>query len=151
MKRAFADEPYLEQALTEHRDLHRFLDEIRLLFDVSAEDATPDRLTFGREALCELQSRLQAHFAQEEEGGYLDEAVSRLPAISRQAAILQRQHGEFAALADRLVTLCGQSATSKQNWPQFKEALKDFTKKLEAHERAEDALLTRAFNVDPDP
>jgi hypothetical protein len=141
--------PYLEQALAEHHELHRSVEEIISLLDntaaANANGALAERAIYRIDSLAE---KLQQHFAQEEEGGYLEEAIARLPSLAPQAAVLQRQHAEFTRVAAGLLSDAKAATTPAACWAALQTGFKAFSKKLLAHEAAENSLLQRAYNVD---
>lgn len=141
--------PFLEQALAEHHDLHRTVEEIGSLLDsVPASEAGAALAAQALRRVDDLRGKLRQHFAQEEEGGYLEEAIARLPSLAPQAAVLQKQHAEFMQLADRLVGDARAAATPADVWRVLHDGFKTYSKKLLAHEAAENSLLQRAYNVD---
>ena len=142
--------PFYVQALAEHRELHAAIEQIRRLLDSGLSGAdVGQRAVNAAHAVLNLRDQLQRHFDQEEGGGYLEEAVTRLPQIAPQATILQRQHHEFLDLANAMLAAAetGDSATSVLL--KLKTDFESFAKRLEAHEAAENKLLERAFNEDP--
>ena len=141
--------PYLEQALAEHHDLHRNIEEIgSLLETTAARDASTELVGQALARVKGLCSMLRQHFAQEEEGGYLEEAIARLPSLAPQAAILQKQHAEFIETANKLIAAAEGASTPAGQWQAMQEGFRMCSKKLLAHEAAENAVLQRAYNVD---
>ena len=142
--------PFYVQAVGEHRDLHAAVDRIRHVLEGRAErDAATADVAAAKALILALRERLARHFAQEEEGGYLDEAVTRVPKMAPQARSLQRQHHEFLDLADAMLVDAGSDEATSVVWSKLKSDYVSFAKRLSAHEAAEDVLLQRAFNEDP--
>jgi hypothetical protein len=142
--------PYYLQAIGEHRELHAAIDRIRHLLEDRAEsDATDDSVAEVIQSILAFRERLARHFTQEEEGGYLEEAIAQLPQVASQVDVLQRQHHEFIELADAMLANAGTADIAAIIWSRLKSDYDLFAKRLNAHEAAEDFLLQRAFNEDP--
>jgi hypothetical protein len=92
-----------------------------------------------------LRDYLQHHFAEEEEGGVLEEAMCRLPRLCPRAAALERQHGNLREQMARIIEQaerCGCSAERRQ------AVARDFSRfayALRAHEAAENGIAEEAF------
>lgn len=144
MNGPYALNPYLEQALSEHRELHHLVEELRRRLAPTGSQATRAEYDRGLEDLAQLRDRLAAHFETEEAGGVFDEAISRCPRIAPQAASLQRQHAQFVKLIDGLLR---PADGWREHWDDVRTRFERFSEKLEAHEEAENGILGRAFNV----
>ena len=129
----------------EHRELGCLVQRLRhtlgsgRTWSVSA--AREARLVIG-----DLETHLHHHFAQEEEGGYLEQALVAAPRFSRQAGELLKQHPVLltqVAEAMRAARLATSDATA---WPVLKQQVKQLLGLLAAHEKAENALVQEAFN-----
>lgn len=143
--------PYFAQARSEHRELHVAIERIHAVLEETREsDATSARIAEVTALIVALRDRLARHFEQEENGGYLEEAIVRVPQIAPQAAALQKQHGEFLAAANAMLDHARSGDTAPSVWSALKTDYVRFAKRLRAHEAAEDALLMRAFNENPD-
>lgn len=139
--------PYYAQARSEHRDLHAAIERIHHELAVTREvDASIERITEVTTLIVDLRDRLARHFQQEENGGYLEEAIVRVPQIAAQATTLQRQHGEFLATANTMLDHARSTEAAPLVWSALKTDYDLFAKRLNAHEAAENALLSRAFN-----
>jgi plasmid maintenance system antidote protein VapI len=139
--------PYYSQARSEHRELHAAIERIHRELDVTREiDVSVGRITEVTGLIVDLRDRLARHFEREENGGYLEEAIVRVPHIAAQAMALQRQHGEFLATANVMLEHARSTDAAPQVWAALKADYDLFAKRLNAHEAAEDALLSRAFN-----
>lgn len=143
-------DPFYVQALAEHRELHTTIERIRRLLD-SRDDGgdVRQKAINATYAVARLRDQVRRHFAQEELGGYLEEAIARLPTIAPQAQVLQRQHGRLLETADRLLKAAETAPSADGLLSQLKTDFDSFADRLEAHENAENVLLQRAFNEDP--
>jgi len=141
--------PYYAQARSEHRELHAAIERIHQVLDETREiDASIQRVSELTAHITALRDRLARHFEQEENGGYLEEAIVRMPQIAPQAAMLQKQHGEFLTAANDMLAHARSSDAAPHVWAALKADYLLFAKRLNAHEAAENALLSRAFNED---
>jgi len=91
----------------------------------------------------ELEVQLPAHFAFEEAGGYLADALSAAPRLSRRAAHLMGDHEhlrhqlvEFAARAQR---------AQLGGWSALSHPMHELSDALRRHELAENRLLRDAL------
>ena len=138
--------PYVAHLRAEHRRLHADLLQIERNW-AAALTATGDQRPQIVAALEQLRGELVRHFDEEDEGGCLEEAVSRCPSLGPEADRIEREHPELLAelnaiLAD-LADLRG-----KQPAPSLDELharFKQLVVKLHAHEAAENRLLEQAF------
>jgi hypothetical protein len=141
--------PFYLQAVAEHRELHAAVERIRkLLVDRRDLDATPEHVAAATRDIRELRDKLARHFAQEEEGGYLEEAVGRFPAVAPQAATLQRQHAALLKLANLMLADAETGDKAPAVWRKLQADYDPFAKRINVHEAAENVLLQRAFNED---
>src|SRR5262245_37229875 len=94
---------YVEHLIAEHRRIHRML---RLAHHTiigaqgSQQDAPPAVVV---RVLQQVREELEHHFAQEESGGCLHEAVSRCPPLSAEAHRIEAEHRELLQDVDRLI------------------------------------------------
>lgn len=138
--------PFFQHAVAEHRDLHHAFEKVREY--LAGNDPSQAHLVEGIRLLTELRDRLSQHFSQEEKGGYLEEAVTRLPRLEPQAAALQRQHGEFLDTVNELLRDARRPGTLPALWGGLRDGYTQLMKRLTAHETAENKLLQSAFNED---
>lgn len=143
-------DPYYLQALSEHRELHFAVDRIRRILEECPEiDASGQSIAELTRGIADLRDLLERHFLQEEEGGYLEEAIARSPQAAPQALVLHRQHGDLLGLANGMLAAAIPGESAPIVWMKLKADYLRFAKRLNAHEAAEDSLLQRAFNEDP--
>ena len=143
------DTAYLEQVRAEHYGLEQVLHQLAETMETAQAlqwpAASTQRLV---ELLTELRDQIECHFTQEEIGGYMEEALSRAPRFSAQAAALLKQHAEFAR---ELHDLLARSQAGRDNpgiWKQMHAELQAFLKRLKAHEAGENRIIEAAFNED---
>ena len=95
--------------------------------------------------IAEAEQLLPAHFAFEEAGGYLSEALAVAPRLSRRAAALQRDHGKFAARFAKLATFARELRETDEGWDYLGVAIREFSRELRFHELEENQLVQEAF------
>ncbi len=141
--------PIYLQAVSEHEHLHAVVDRIHAALGRCSDTAVDAAaIAAVREQITALRDQLQKHFAQEELGGYLEEALTRAPSLAPQATILQRQHAEFLTLASHMLSDAACCDPPQVTWVRLKADYEQFAKRLKAHESAENRLLQIAFNED---
>jgi len=99
------------------------------------------------ELLAALHTHLEHHFAQEEDGGYLEEALNLAPRFGSEAAELLRQHPRMLEKSCQVRTTADRAAIEPAAWPQLKRELSELIKGLMAHEGAENKIVQQAFNT----
>jgi iron-sulfur cluster repair protein YtfE (RIC family) len=140
----------LAHIAAEHRDLERratrLFQRVRQRID---EDSLPVSIAGLTLNLQELRDLMKHHFAQEAAGGYLEEAVARVPRLAGAADAVEKQHPELlrdlSALAESVKT----AEPSIDAWEQLGVGVAAFTCKLLAHEVEENRILHEGFNEDP--
>jgi len=142
--------PFFERALLEHRELNRCVHELEQCFALAPLEVTPQSCREATERLQKLRDHLAAHFAQEEEGGYLEEALSRVPRLGPQAAVLERQHAPLLARLDAILDEFRQPRHTVEHWPRLAAEFRGFVRSLLEHEVAENRIVQAACNRDLD-
>jgi len=142
--------PFFESALREHRELNRNVHELEQCFALAPLEVTPQSCREAAAKLQHLRDHLAAHFAQEEEGGYLEEALSRVPRLGPQAAVLERQHAPLLASLNSLVQRACETREVIEGWSQLAADFRGFVKSLLEHEIAENRIVQAACNFDLD-
>jgi ABC-type transporter Mla subunit MlaD len=131
----------------EHQELRRLLHAL--------QPALGSDHPWSRESARELQARLQdletclqRHFAQEESGGYLEEALALAPRFSAQASRLLAQHAELLGKLRQALEQAFAAVESPAAWQDLQFKTTTFIKELLAHEADENKIVQRAFNTD---
>lgn len=91
---------------------------------------------------------IHAHFALEERGGYLHEALAEAPRFSRKALDLERQHRRLSEASRELVELSSEAEDSHEGWKRVCELFEMFAVDLRAHEEAENEIASSALLED---
>ena len=134
------DKTYLEQVLAEHQELRRLLTNVQRLLVVGESEK--------RELIaqvCELVDLCEAHFAEEETGGYMHDVIKAAPRLSHRAELLLAQHEHLLESLEALRVLV-QSGVESAAWR--KRVQQDFAqlaRRLGEHESAEYRLVRTLF------
>ena len=84
---------YVEHLQHEHGRLHRLLLEIgHEVAAFSGVGQSPDAVVHFAQRLTDLRQQLQTHFAEEEAGGCLEEAVVRCPSLREDCKTILAEH-----------------------------------------------------------
>ena len=144
---------YIDHLVAEHRRLHSTLRQVRssLVYAVCPDETAS--FTEVTRILVGLRDELARHFAQEEEGGYLDEAVSHCPKLSAEAKRIEAEHPELLAEVDRLISQTRQLEPTPVNQFALQREFEDLFHRIRAHEKSESELLRQGFgtNFDDQP
>jgi hypothetical protein len=130
---------YVEHLRSEHKQIHQAL--VAVERDLGAADPQCDSLRM-RDSLQRLNETLAEHFAEEEQGGCLEEAICYDPRLSPDVARIEKEHPDILKLLDRLI---GRSAEC--HTPDFHVSFRQFAQTLHAHESAENRILHTAFGT----
>lgn len=137
------DHQFFEQVKSEHAELIELMKLLRAEFNSDIRDpGTVNRLVGN------LYEHIVAHFAHEERGGYLCEALERAPRLTEQAKQLLAQHETLNELLGELRNVAQRREDSELWWQALRDTFNQFSRELLRHEAAEDKLLQDAFNQD---
>ena len=137
---------YAEHLHHEHRRLNRLLLEIGREFSLlDSPSRPPGLLTRLGKRIVDLRKQLQAHYAEEEAGGCLEEAVARCPSLALDTKVIVKEH----PLLDRMLDdLLAQIRELTAEAGELQQAWRDFYTKIQLHEAAETRLLQTAFGAE---
>ncbi|MFN5757825.1 MAG: hypothetical protein ACK48M_13725 [Planctomycetia bacterium] len=148
-----SDPIILGHVLAEHRELFCQMSAIHAAL---CGTAAPTRHDVERLVACVsgLREHLRGHFAQEEKGGFLEEAIARMPRLARAATAIMKQHpallAELDALVLRLREMLAPGDISAAAWQQAARDYECFAAHMQAHERSENAVVQEGYNEDLD-
>ncbi|HEV7223575.1 MAG TPA: hemerythrin domain-containing protein [Pirellulales bacterium] len=125
----------------EHREMRHLLQTVRNLLGPQ-HPWSPEAV----EALIALQNHMRHHFSQEEEGGYLEEALAVAPRFSGQANMLLKQHPELLERVDHVVDLARHSGGAPEAWEKLRQEAESLFSALVAHEGGENQIVQQALN-----
>jgi hypothetical protein len=92
-----------------------------------------------------LRDILADHFASEERGGYLADAVNTAPRLSESAKTLESQHAEFLKTLDRFIGRLANCESAYHCWEDVGAEFEDFMQRLDQHEADEMSLVRQAM------
>ncbi len=137
---------YVDHLIAEHRRLHKLLRQMRAAIAGSiGPDEHPSFAEVGR-ILARLRQELAQHFAEEEGGGCMDEAVSRCPRLAPEVKRIEAEHAEILTDIDRLKDEAALPPTPANQMAVQREFDRLY-ERLQAHERAENAILAQGFGM----
>ncbi len=144
-----SDPVILGHAIAEHQDLFNRLTAARKAFAAAAQPAA-DKLASLEACLTSLRDHLHEHFTQEERGGFLEEAVARIPRLGSAVAGLVAKHPALLTELDKINAALPSSEAEAfaAAWQHTGQAFAGFAAHMMAHERSENALVQEGYNED---
>ena len=137
---------YLEHLQAEHHRLNCALIEIHhQIVELNRTTQSQEVLAGVRQSLENLLRELRNHFAEEEEGGCLEEAAARCPSLAPRTKDLMDEHPQLAQEMEQLLAITKDRTTNPKALRRQFEA---FAKGLRAHQCAENRLLQTALGAD---
>lgn len=138
---------YLTHATAEHRRLGKsLLQAIAMIPNWEATSAVWREPM--REHLTHLRAELAHHFAQEEQGGCMEEAIAQNPAVGEAADQTVAEHprllGQLDAMIVGLATMPDGDAQAAR---QFEQEFRQFVADFHQHEKSERKVLEEGFGV----
>ena len=151
-----SDPVILGHVLTEHRDLFHLMHSVQSRFATAGlrGSPSPEHRADVLESLHHLREHLGDHFAQEELGGFLEEAMTRMPRLSAAVRSIVAQHPALLAELDRvideltIVEKSGGFAAKAKSWSAAVHAFEAFAAHMAAHERSENMVVQEGYNED---
>ena len=142
-----SDPVILGHVLAEHRDLFHLMLAVRS--SLAAAGPLPlERREDVLAAMHELRDHLRDHFAQEEQGGFLEESVTRIPRLSAAVQSILGQHPGLLAELDRVIGDLESSHVDHGVWARIDRNFASFSAHMTAHERSENAVVQAGYNED---
>ena len=139
---------YVVHLRVEHRKLHDDLQRItRNWFSGEKETQQTSQAPRVVEALQALRTDLAEHFAEEEDGGCLEEAVCRCPRLGPEANRIEREHPALLSELDDIIARLSRSRKALET-PGSQAKFESFARKLHVHEAAENRMLEAAFGME---
>jgi iron-sulfur cluster repair protein YtfE (RIC family) len=142
-----SDPVILGHVLAEHRDLFHLLLSVRSAL-ANAGPPTTDRRSEVLDSMHHLRDHLADHFAKEEQGGFLEEAVARIPRLSAAVQSILGQHPLLLANLDRVIEDLEASPADSGAWARANHDFEAFSARMTAHERSENAVVQSGYNED---
>lgn len=130
----------------EHRELRRLVQVLR--HALGKEGGWSRELAReALEAFEALKTHLTEHFAQEEEGGYLEQALAVAPRYSDEAKLLLTQHALMTEQVAHVVETAQRALDDANAWTALKAEARELLQKLVEHETAENQIVQQALNT----
>ena len=141
------DPVIMNHVLAEHSDLFQLVSRAKTAF---ADTGRPlaKRREFAVATIESLRAHLHEHFTQEEQGGFLEEAVTRIPRLGHRMEEILKQHPALLAELDRLTAALADSRLIEADWLKIGRQFAAFVDHLQAHERSENAVVQEGYNED---
>jgi len=139
------DPVILGHVLAQHRELYELVSALRAALD---QPYTPERRGAAHRLLGELRTHLRRHFDQEERGGFLEEAICRLPRLSGAVQHILDDHEKLLAEIDGLLKELAARDHDAETWSATGRHFAAFAAHLSVHERNEHAVVQDGYNED---
>ncbi len=133
--------------LEEHRELMGRITDLRKWWSELDQFGLPKFGEMGTRVE-ELHGLLAEHFAEEENGGYLAQALAIAPQFTKEAGELQKQHGEVLDAINDFSRRLEMSEPPFDSWQQARDEFEGIIADLRQHERAENEIVQSAFETD---
>ncbi|MBW2268304.1 MAG: hemerythrin domain-containing protein [Deltaproteobacteria bacterium] len=142
--------PSLAEVSAQHTDVRRLFASILDLVDGIAADDESSQGSSGRAGaaltlLADLENELTRHFALEERGRFLAEAVAAAPHLTSRATALEAEHASLQRAAAEISEAARQAGRSHPSWRALRRRLGAFSLELLRHEDEENALIAHAW------
>ncbi len=137
--------PLVERLNAEHRHLGEQLRQMQAAIDGGIRSRSDADAIAQR--LFALRDELDRHFAEEERGGCLEEAVSRCPSLSRDVSRVIAEHNDLRADVDRIVGQARLLADAPAVLAQLQPSFAEFATRLRAHDALESRILVYGFGA----
>jgi hypothetical protein len=139
---------YVEHVLAEHQRLDQLIRRTLATCPNREEPDLNEWISRTTTSLKLIRRELAHHFREEEQGGCLEEAVARCPALSADAQALEGEHAQLLSELDWLICRCelGMNATANEV-RDIQGAVEALVHKLRAHEARENRVMQRGFGV----
>lgn len=142
-----SDPVILAHVLAEHRDLFQLMLSVRSAFSVSGPPTPACRAALVA-SLHQLRQHLADHFAQEEQGGFLEESVARVPRLSAAVRSILGQHSALLVELDHVIADLESVPAGDEAWARADHDFEMFSAHMTAHERSENAVVQEGYNED---
>lgn len=140
-------ESFVSNLLAEHRRVDSML---REAWSAVVQSRGPDIDASSADValiLRRVRNDLARHFAEEEAGGCLEEAVTKCPRFSPDETRILSEHSELLGRLDSLIDRLATAFEGTAQRHAFEIDLGDFCRRVHAHEAAENELIRRALGA----
>ena len=142
-------QPYVEHLTRDHRRLHEVLTQTEHALAEAArrQDLAQDGQEIAKQ-LSDLRDELSRHYAEEDEGGCMEEAQVRCPSIAAEVKRVQAEHPALRLAMDLLVAKAAKLAKTPSDWAELRRDFEEISTKLRYHEAAENRILLYGFGAE---
>jgi len=99
-------------------------------------------------SLGSLREYLRIHFEQEEEGGFMEESIARMPRLATAVQLILKQHPALLAEIDALIATLTPEICTPAVWAQAGSMFEQFSAQMLDHERSENTVVQDGYNED---
>src|SRR5262245_45018033 len=148
MRGECGDYAYVNYMQAEHRRLDDLIRRTLQALQVWEENDDASGTQPLIAGLSAIRQELAQHFAEEEAGGCLEEAVARCPSLSGEAKRIQAEHGRLVDSVDDLIQQCRRTRRrTRRDVRALEQELRAVAHELRRHEEEENQILERGFSV----
>jgi len=137
--------PMLHHLRAEHRRLNKDLCKLERAFATWVTHESQQMRSKTLVGLSTVEQELLRHFTEEEEGGCMEEAVSRCPQLADAALRLEAEHEDILRRFGTLIRQFESSTKVMRNTAELDAEFKDLCRQVHRHEAEEERILTHAF------
>jgi hypothetical protein len=134
---------YVAHLRLEHSHIDQSLVELQHLIDETIRARMFSAEILPR--LTQLREQLVHHFREEEDGGCLEEALSRSPRLGTDVRILLDEHSQFVKSLDDLILQAKRLGLEPQKLEKLHNDFTPFVHALHEHEAEESRVLVAGF------
>ena len=139
---------YAGHLQAEHRHLHHRLRDLQVeLNNVNVDRIDGPMLQRMIEGGQQLTDELTSHFAEEQAGGCMDYAVSRVPALGAEVTSLEAEHPVLLRDLNSMLTQLRNARAGELGFAEIKQQFDAFVVRLLSHEARESRVVERGFNM----
>jgi hypothetical protein len=142
------DLAYVTQLRSEHQHVKHCLGRIEQHLRSCRQGQRPaDCLDELIRSLVDLREELGHHFAEEQAGGVVEEAVTHTPSLGREAADLEHENLKLLKLVDRLIDKLRAAPKSTKK---IEKEYRRLVQRICEHEAEESRIIEESFGMDVD-
>jgi hemerythrin-like domain-containing protein len=135
--------PYVENLRLEHCRLDQIVREVQAALAKLVQSQRGPQDVVQR--LTRLRDELDRHYAEEEEGGCLEEAECRSPSVAPEVRRVKCEHNALRLDMDRLVALAQTFREPLADLVELDQQFRQFAARLKKHEAAENRIIVYGF------
>ncbi len=137
----------IQQVRNEHRELHQRVKQVRdQLAALCGPRVSAIAAAEIQQTLVALREYVGHHFSQEENGGWVEEAVVRMPRLAHDLTVLESQHDPLLKRLNQLIDDAPKGESSLASWKQTEDNFRRFVRDLFAHEANEEKMMEIGIN-----